>query len=854
MKKRFLAMLLCLSVLLMACACAAETEAPVVSTPEHKEHSPQFTLSEVNAESSTTQEPAAPSETAPAESEPQGAISMEESDISLEPIQPIEPVRPIVPEEKETTLEFLKEFPVGENGIVIAMNYHSDATYAFLESPSQYFADEDGNVYYFWHDFFFNLQTGEKLRIPYSTDFFSAITAYNGKIYGITESGKLQTYSFEEGLLSTVQIGSSGTDNTQVLFVQSDGTIAVKKQGKLYDVNGKVLSDFPVQYTKEDGATDGVLTVYGKPFVCKNYGGLLSGGMNIFTAEKRQFKVFKATYSIIESLYTQYGTNGDVLSQFKLMDVSNGERKECSIFDGYGKECKYYWSRNVIIGKHVFEGVLSSELIQSADNTLYLMLLYPDHGELYRVVPGYSDIGLSNLDEMTLEDLMDPMEETSVGSSLLSAANETSSSTVLHVPLDRDTTERRANYVINTPWVLTDEHQYVRSKHSDHVVFPKFIQDAVEAVNSDDFSITLIGIPYCVGGMNGYETFDSSNYLVRSFYDNLICTATDGHAYTVGNTGDTWLGSDGVGDYELIPRTVGLDCSGFLGSTCGVETKRAPEKLRDYGHLFDDMSQLERCDFLIEKDNSHCLFFIEFLRNESGITGVRVQDCTRTMETGQKTSTRTISLEEFALLDYYDPYYTFLTNASSHAYYCSECDPDVNINNLEWTAHEWELVSGSTGHWYACVVCNYYGTVIPHTFTYTYSNAGHIATCTDCGYTVTATHSMGYTGYDANGHTRSCSCGYSVTQAHTMLPTHTPLTHGASCSCGYSVAIAHVFTYQYNETTHWQACACGYTKGIGEHDFESGRCRICNARQVIIAALPPEDEPLPVPEDQKATL
>ena len=57
MKKRFLAFLLCLSILLMACACAAETEPPIASYPEHQESSPQLTLSEVNVESSKTEAP-----------------------------------------------------------------------------------------------------------------------------------------------------------------------------------------------------------------------------------------------------------------------------------------------------------------------------------------------------------------------------------------------------------------------------------------------------------------------------------------------------------------------------------------------------------------------------------------------------------------------------------------------------------------------------------------------------------------------------------------------------------------------------------------------------------------------------
>jgi hypothetical protein len=189
-------------------------------------------------------------------------------------------------------------------------------------------------------------------------------------------------------------------------------------------------------------------------------------------------------------------------------------------------------------------------------------------------------------------------------------------------------------------------------------------------------------------------------------------------------------------------------------------------------------------------------------------------------------------------------------------------DSDVNINDLEWTAHEWELVGGSAGHWDACAVCNYYSTVIPHTFTYTYGNVGHVATCTDCGYSITATHSMTYTGYDANGHTRSCSCGYSVPATHTFSGNYVNngSTHGRSCVCGYTETIAHTLSYHHNVDTHWRECSvCDYATAPVAHIFVNGRCRVCNALQIetgpaSIIAIPEEDELLPVPEDQKATL
>ena len=163
MKRRLMAILLCLSVLLMACACAAETMEPPVADPVSEEPTPQFTLSEVNAESSKTEEPAAPSENAPAESEPEETISIEESDVVIEPIQPI------VPEEKETTLEKVLSFKTGENGLfTYGFVYAEDPANPTIGTPVNYCVDSKGNIYVAHADIIC-LNTGE--RFSYSSNY-----------------------------------------------------------------------------------------------------------------------------------------------------------------------------------------------------------------------------------------------------------------------------------------------------------------------------------------------------------------------------------------------------------------------------------------------------------------------------------------------------------------------------------------------------------------------------------------------------------------------------------------------------------------------------------------------------------
>ena len=81
---------------------------------------------------------------------------------------------------------------------------------------------------------------------------------------------------------------------------------------------------------------------------------------------------------------------------------------------------------------------------------------------------------------------------------------------------------------------------------------------------------------------------------------------------------------------------------------------------------------------------------------------------------------------------------------------------------------------------------------------------------------------------------------------------------GRCGSGGYSVTEAHTLHYHYDADGHRQECSvCSFETASLAHDFADFRCTVCGCPQHMIMdiiAIPEGDEPLPVPEDQKATL
>ena len=389
MKKRFLAMLLCLSVLLMACACAAETESQAPT--------PQFTLSEVNAESSKTEEPV-PSETAPAESEPQETISMEESDIELEPIQPVEPIKP---EEKETTLEKVLSFDIGENGV---FSYHfmypqdsnpegDESQRVSVEIPNVCAVDENGYLYFFHvtdgKTYIYCATTGEKFPVSVP-DNISSISVVDGRFFLSTSN--LPAYGF-------LEYSPKGLINR---YVSDQYTFLT---GLRFDSEGQPYVSIPdVGLQTLDGMSF-TLETYPKISADKDGDQIIAYGSYQESITSSEMKKGIRIYGdrLIRSVGNTkivYDLSDNALYQFSCNFSRDDSRSvACNISDGKSVVASFI-PETFSIADYKIEA-MAIDFVISWDGTLYLLAFYPDLAELYRIDPGYSD---ATGDEITAEE------------------------------------------------------------------------------------------------------------------------------------------------------------------------------------------------------------------------------------------------------------------------------------------------------------------------------------------------------------------------------------------------------------------------------------------------------------------
>ena len=126
--KKLIAITLCLALTLLACACAASDA--TVSTPENNESKGGNTPPTSTTEQPGTSTPASQMSSQP---EPSDEIS--------------KPTEPILPEEKETTLEKVLSFDIGENGLFTYYLEHGEGR-SVLALPDLHCIDEDGNLYF----------------------------------------------------------------------------------------------------------------------------------------------------------------------------------------------------------------------------------------------------------------------------------------------------------------------------------------------------------------------------------------------------------------------------------------------------------------------------------------------------------------------------------------------------------------------------------------------------------------------------------------------------------------------------------------------------------------------------------
>ncbi len=393
MKKRltrFLAICVCLIIVLSACASAPSGES--TATEESKETS-ALELSEANAESTSSEAEPLDESSESEPSAPESHISAD-SDATLSEDVSITPVEPTYPEERETTLEFVKEYPVGVGGIPYYLVYETDPEYAGIEMPYDYCLDEKGNLYANFMGCLWDLQTNQSVLFETSDVVAAYLYAYEGKIYYTATDGTLSVFSIEKGVESKVRLSEPDEPPYWKIFSTDGGVPMVYRDTELYDAKGKkVRANYSVQMD------EGIATIAGIEYhLGEKKSARIVGNMDgILTVGSYDTEKYADKSVVGEIIYYQYDSKGNPISEFAIYELMKREFFPCQL-EQNGDICKWYIGFTVQIGKYCFESVMDAYYMLGTDNQIYALLIYPDRAELYKINPGYSDVMPIDLD------------------------------------------------------------------------------------------------------------------------------------------------------------------------------------------------------------------------------------------------------------------------------------------------------------------------------------------------------------------------------------------------------------------------------------------------------------------------
>ena len=407
MKKRLtrlFAVCVCLIIVLSACASAPSGES--TATEESKETS-ALELSEVNAESTSTE--AEPSDEESSESEPstpEGHISAD-SEASLSGDITITPIEPTYPEERETTLEKLATFETGKEGLFeYGFVYETDPSDPTIELPIHYCADAKGNVYADTRIGIVCLNDGTVLRD--SGKPIDDMIVCGEELFVLYLDGEICRYQLKNGLENALLVKTYRYDMLADFFAKrlmdvgmDEPVIAV--DDRFYCLSStERLTEYQAPYlflTDEteymlsivDGRFFGIGTVNGRqPWVVSAQNGIV-----LRVSQKNETK----DGTVYESLHYGYDAQGNLQSAYLMSYCKQGD-VDCEIVYDAGA-VRSYQGQSVAVEKNIFNNVLSHETVAGKNGEYYLVLYYANHGEVYQVNPGYSDVEFTDRETET---------------------------------------------------------------------------------------------------------------------------------------------------------------------------------------------------------------------------------------------------------------------------------------------------------------------------------------------------------------------------------------------------------------------------------------------------------------------
>ncbi len=392
MTKRILAMILCLALTLLACACAASD---IVSAPESSE----TTGGKTPAPSVSTME--------------QPGTSLPIPQMSSQPTSSDEvskPTEPTLPEERETTLEKVLSFEIGIDGLYdYGFTYYDDPSTADIYSPGFMYTNGDGLFYHVVDSKLVCLNDGAWLPF-WLGNFICDIQICGDRLFLMTNDGIAHEYNIANGLANAslvkeyvifkqyeefAHFGYVVNDRPTVQYYTKEGNVSFPN-GPYYTLEKKQLRDSELRlpYVYVEAMRDGssIQCVDGE---IKSWA-VVEEAYSVLSATSDEITLCEANAPDGIGVLVAYDSNGNLLSRYGIQYPSSAddyETKSCErLFNQGGlATLKEYSAYAFTIDTVVFEDLVDSNLwIDSAGNH-YFAAYYIDHCDVYRIDPGYSD-------------------------------------------------------------------------------------------------------------------------------------------------------------------------------------------------------------------------------------------------------------------------------------------------------------------------------------------------------------------------------------------------------------------------------------------------------------------------------
>lgn len=327
-----------------------------------------------------------------------------------------------LPEERETELELVTTFKTGVDGLFPYFFYWAESgpEHAAFWTTKAACADDKGNVYVApvpsGHEWYIYRLNDGKVYDCGGIDSPISMLYSDGLLYLLLEDSHVVTIHTESGKRTLMTPFNYLKEHPhEFLFVSSDGEepIWLRYDGKeRYSLHGEKLSaeGYPRTVIKEN-LPSGKATLAGRDTeLTVSLDGGAAGcdwSVKYEDAERLLCAAYRSKYHfsdepdkvVVENIYCVYDQSGNVLANCKQTAVRHTEQP-CSLpftQNGIDYTLEGYHPRTVTIGTFTFEGVFDHSMVYGSDGTMYLLLYDLDHGEVYRILPGYENATFSEL-------------------------------------------------------------------------------------------------------------------------------------------------------------------------------------------------------------------------------------------------------------------------------------------------------------------------------------------------------------------------------------------------------------------------------------------------------------------------